>query len=103
MLERELLGTVNVDSGRLMVIDPCYVKYLDDEALINEAHNVIYLANQGGEIGHGPTLGNLGIAFTSGFGDGTYEVWASYVKIPKLGKRISKVEIILIEGGEQNR
>ena len=142
-MHRTLLGHVNVDSGQLMVTDPCYLtnfinndfnpktkymnvrdnkkivvhpddffNYEDDmikgynknmNTLINEGvfvkleddkidssysyvgccHQTSKTDKQGGVLASG-----LGVAFTSGWGDGSYPVYAHYED-----NRIKKIEI----------
>jgi hypothetical protein len=143
-MHRTLLGHVNVDSGQLMVTDPCYLtnfknnafkptrKYvskadpleiiewpqdfynyeediikpydknmntlikeglfvkLEDEELADTSYSyngscsvTCYSLNQGGELGNG-----RGVSFCSGYGDGSYPVYAHYED-----NRIKKIEI----------
>jgi hypothetical protein len=143
-MHRTLLGHVNVDSGQLMVTDPCYLtnfennafkptrKYvskadpleiiewpqdfynyeediikpydknmntlikkglfvkLEDEELADTSYSyngscsvTCYSLNQGGELGNG-----RGVSFSSGYGDGSYPVYAHYED-----NRIKKIEI----------
>lgn len=160
---KELLGYVGVDSGQLMIIDPCYLrgvdvskgnviglkfwgkdadelaKYLKENTLYMVEGNYPYIIsandkdieeindsirdikrregfyvvsstqldstydkigmltnneNQGGEV-------DYGVAFTSGLGDGNYEVFANYEEIDGWGERITKVEIVLIDPNEE--
>ena len=72
---RRLVGYVAVDSGCLMITDPAY-KDLDRDF-------------EGKEI-----------IFPSGMGDGTYNVYVTKTDLGKFGKRVSKVEIILISDQE---
>ena len=48
--------------------------------------------NQGGELGN-----SLGVVFSSGFGDGCYDVYAYTKDIKGWGNRVCKVEIVLID------
>ena len=83
-MHKELLGFVGVDSGQLMVCDPCYLKYFKDDGCdVGPAENEFSYAatcevttskEQGGRVG-------LGVAFSSGFGDAQYPVWAVYDEI----------------------
>ena len=141
---RKYLGQVGVDSGQLMVTDPCYLtQYQDNDfqdirvyqhkddpnktlqfgvdfphygAMITGHNGMdmnqlleqgIYkeapkkvdgsysyngacsttIASDGGELGNG-----LGVAFRSGYGDGSYEVYAEIHD-----GIIHKVEIILVD------
>ena len=88
--ERIKIGQVGVDSGTLMLIDPCYVigdkwneKYYKEE-VCGDWHNYKQLKNSG-------------VIFSSGLGDGIYEVYATISNKKEEGKRVKKVEIILIE------
>lgn len=162
-MTRKLLGQVGVDSGQLMVIDPCYinsewkkegsvlgvnfwgqgqervahsleeegiaVELVDDgryrvitgdaEALIEKIKTLsknigqIVIAvphtdstydkicditmseDQGGKLDHG-----LAVVFSSGLGDGLYDVYATYKTLDGWGERITKVEIELISDDE---
>lgn len=87
---RKLLGRVSVDSGQVMVGDPCYLhdwkanrfdvphgevtpqptgEYSYDGA----CRETLYEDAGGGELGNG-----LAVAVQSGYGDGTYPVYAEY-------------------------
>tara|TARA_R100000278_G_scaffold28104_1_gene25533 strand:- start:247 stop:729 length:483 start_codon:yes stop_codon:yes gene_type:complete len=147
-MNRVLLGCVNVDSGQLMVTDPCYLyrfenneykptrkyvcvtdkkkiiewprdfyNYEDDiidgynknmntlikdklfiqvkDEIIDSSYSYVGACNQstknenqGGELSHG-----LGLSFSTGFGDGTYPVYAHYEDVNGWGRRIKKIEI----------
>ena len=41
--------------------------------------------------------------FSSGFGDGTYEVIAHYCEYPNWGVRIERVEIVMIDPQQEER
>jgi len=148
LMNRVLLGCVNVDSGQLMVTDPCYLyrfenneykptrkyvcvtdkkkiiewprdfyNYEDDiidgynknmntlikdklfiqvkDEIIDSSYSYVGACNQstknenqGGELSHG-----LGLSFSTGFGDGTYPVYAHYEDVNGWGRRIKKIEI----------
>ncbi|MFJ7954182.1 hypothetical protein ACIQZG_22020 [Lysinibacillus sp. NPDC096418] len=168
-MDRKLIGRVGVDSGQLMIIDPCYIEehwkkesecspegmkfwgalkdrateFLQDKGYAVEISNTsvnfiktndknelevihslltqfIVEVNEMGlvwtqihndsyeevceltdnELGAGQYQNVIATVFQSGFGDGIYDVYATY-KDCSFGthedKRISKVEIILIE------
>ncbi|MGG3927063.1 hypothetical protein ABET51_13800 [Metabacillus fastidiosus] len=169
-MKRKLIGRVGVDSGQLLIIDPCYiedewkkdseseilgvkfwgagkanaVKYLQakgynveieedgaglirtnnqkqveviQQALVEfleadfDKNRIVWnIANNGSyqevcqltmnEKSSGEFKNIIGCAFTSGFGDGLYEVYATYKDFSfgnMVDERITKVEIILIE------
>lgn len=137
-----LMGSVMVDSGQLLITDPCYLKdwkgnevnFKDKirDTLTNEeidsprkvegiTYESIYkdglTYNQAIKAGrlveipeetneysydgcckkrnnHFVDLENgAGICFSSGFGDGCYEVWGKLTDMGDLGKRITEVKI----------
>ena len=150
-MSKKLLGHVGVDSGQLMVTDPCYLNrfenndykptrkyvcvtdkkkiiewprdfynYEDDiidgysknmntlikdklfiqvkdeiidssYSFVGACHQSSKTENQGGELGNG-----LGLSFATGFGDGSYPVYAYYEDVNGWGKRVSKIEIEFI-------
>ena len=159
------LGNVGVDSGQLMITDPCYIgkwesnqfqdirKYKNKqgkilqygkdfdnyEQIIPKYKTTMNKLISGGEweklphphaedrsysyrgscmattkssstgvsIAYGGELVNslgvpLGVSFSSGYGDGCYEVYAYVKNIDGWGERVCKVEIILIEQNEED-
>mgnify|MGYP003146536884 CR=1 FL=1 len=95
------IGQVTVDSGTLMVTDPCYVVG-DDwnekayERYVVEAKPLIgktYSTKTEKFIGHH-------VIFPSGLGDGVYDVYAYRRKLGKFGERTTKVEIVMISDEE---
>ena len=79
------IGVVGVDSGLLLICDPCYIdsqwKTESEDPKANFGYNAC--AKQISEKKHGQlnyTLGHPGLAvvFSPGFGDGTYEVWGLF-------------------------
>jgi len=91
-MEKKLIGRVGVDSGRLMVSDPCYAEKIKCVSVqkvfenIHENDGAASLHYKGGSEG-------LGVVFSSGMGDGLYDVYAYYTDVPGMGRRIAKVEI----------
>jgi hypothetical protein len=84
-----VIGDVAVDSGQLMICDPCYLKeYEANEFRPNESvkegdfsyHAVCHLTT--GSTPHGQLCFRHGhpgfaVAFSSGYGDGLYPVYAT--------------------------
>lgn len=108
------LGVVGVDSGQLVITDPCYIdsewkhEEFDDEkeAKENFSYNACCkktLKGHGGQLNFKLGHAGAGVVFSSGFGDGCYEVIATIKDYGDLGKRVSKVEIILIDDKEVDR
>jgi hypothetical protein len=88
---RVKLGTVAVDTGRLLLADPCYVQTPGIDAVTDTL------------LGPKPgvqMLDGMGLLFAAGFGDGTYDVYATlgtYTAGDRVDERIKRVEIVLIQ------
>jgi hypothetical protein len=107
VIKRVLLGNVGVDSGQIMISDPCYVKgFTDNEkfepARADESGNYPYSYN--GSCGAtlseamGGQLGAIsGVVSSTGYGDGCYEVWATIGESAGWGVRVHKLEVIFID------
>lgn len=90
---KKIIGYCGVDSGQLLIIDPCYLsKWKDGEfdmdnqdKQLNSYHNACVKTlseEMAGEVNEG------GVVTSTGYGDGEYPVVATY----KEG-RIQKIEI----------
>lgn len=92
----ELLGRVTVDSGRLVILDPCGLER--DKVgshFMKKIRHLEFNANQAGELAFDSGEKGMAVGFISG--DGIYDVWGYFTDIPGQGRKISKVEIILTE------
>lgn len=105
----DLIGTIGVDSGQIMLADPCYVDSFDSkdgdfahDAIGREkpehtnfsyagACNVTLAKDQAGIIGNG-----LGAVCSSGFGDGSYPVYIKRTNEGSCGDRIGAMMIVFI-------
>ena len=77
-----------------LIKEGLFVK-LEDEELADTSYSyngscsvTCYSLNQGGELGNG-----RGVSFCSGYGDGSYPVYAHYEDVNGWGRRIKKIEI----------
>tara|TARA_R100000458_G_C8269029_1_gene243839 strand:+ start:2076 stop:2339 length:264 start_codon:yes stop_codon:yes gene_type:complete len=73
-MSKRLIGHVPVDSGQVMVVDPCYVLKDDDpvaEKLYQEICGVTMSSDKAGSF-------DLGCATSSGWGDGNYPAYVHY-------------------------
>lgn len=102
-----LIGQFAVDSGQAMVGDPCYLddwkpwndKEVNFEDHVNRVGEYGYLGACNATLGKGfGQLGNQAVAFSTGYGDGLYPVYAN---INEDG-RITKVVIIFDEEDEED-
>jgi hypothetical protein len=93
------LGYVPVDSGHLMICDPCYAhEGYDWTTMVETIMRASATEKKGGEVLLADVAGT-GIVFESGLGDGVYKVTAVIGDVPGWGERIKRVTITLIEGG----
>lgn len=72
----EMIGEVSVDSGSLMIADPCYV----NEATHKKASKARGFSGKGGKVlSFAPFLvKDLGFVFESPTGDGKFPVWGEF-------------------------
>jgi hypothetical protein len=115
--KRTLLGVIGVDSGQMMLCDPCYVSSWTDSEYdsdkqdgmrenerfdfsYNGACAATYHEEFKGGILQNNIGANLAAVCSAGFGDGVYEVWVTVGDYGEWGKRVSKMEIIFLEEDE---
>lgn len=96
MLEKKLLGHCGVDSGQLMITDPCYIESswrnnaeYDDEKIAKMKKKKKYdftyngacastMSDESGGQLHNELGIDIAVAFSSGYGDGVYPVYGYY-------------------------
>ena len=90
------VGECGVDSGQIMIVDPCYVvkQYKDGEA--DKKYTEVCEVTLSDE-GHGNILG--GFATTTLYGDGVYPV---YAELNEFGK-VARLTIDFDPGNDNNR
>lgn len=117
--ERILLGHCAVDSGQILLVDPCYANKGFDYDEVCRAHSVGCDHSQDLEDGkHRHVNGELihdfggtyhhgyggpvssGVVTSTGFGDGYYPVYAMVEDHGSWGKRVASVTIQFIEEDE---
>lgn len=74
-LTKVKLGTVGVDAGLLMIIDPCYVKYIKSIHSDEKWSEFCDIVGASGNDTHNGIALNDGLVFSSGYGDGEYTVY----------------------------
>lgn len=102
----EFIGSFAVDSGQAMVGDPCYLdQWKTDEGLDwNLDGKVGQYSYQGASAttientGDMVLGGGLSVAFSTGYGDGQYPVWAKFDE----GGRVASIVIEFISDEDQN-
>ena len=103
MSTEKLIGHCGVDSGQIMIVDPCYIidnKFTDEQ--YDECCQVTLSDDQAG-----PVMRNLAVVSTSGIGDGYYPVYATRDNIDGWGERITELRIdfayhVLLDEYEEN-
>ncbi len=99
MTNRKLIGTFGVDSGQVMLVDPCYLKDYENNTFDSDAKNdntfsyrgacsqTCFNEERGGQLKS--KLGyDIAVAASTGHGDGSYQVYATYED-----DRIKKLEV----------
>jgi hypothetical protein len=89
--KRVKIGKVDVESGQLVICDPCFIKHdktrkqLNDYATLLKKRNRLIIDGNTRpklftQLDRGPhkarKTNNLGVVFDPGIGDGTYDVYA---------------------------
>ena len=107
-----LIGYVAVDSGQLMLCDPCYLnewqnneewarESADEDRLYPFSYNGCCGATMGdyqyGQLKFNGGNAGAGVTFASGFGDGFYPVYAKFTEDEFWGRRISEVRVVMIQ------
>ena len=82
----KLAGQCGVDSGQIIMVDPCYVENgLDYEAACS--------ATSKDELPYGKLLaagvGGYGVVMSSGYGDGSYNVYVRFHDTGPWGSRVT--------------
>ena len=77
-MDKRLIGHVGVDSGQLVLMDPCYIMNMWDvttyEAVCAQTTSVEMAGKVPYPMGHEGML----VATSTGYGDGFYPVYAEY-------------------------
>jgi len=113
--KRVLLGSFGVDSGQVLICDPCYIDSEWEKSNERKIGKFSYGgccattlgANEGekpkdgiafgGELLYKKGHSGAGVVSCTGFGDGCYEVFAVIGDVPHWGKRVKKLEIIFVD------
>lgn len=103
MTERKLVGHVVVDSGLMMVGDPCYTMP-DDCSSDKKTHDwptfCAALPDDYPTIAQPFDQENAAVVVSSGFGDGYYPVYVEISDEGEWGKRIKSITVLFIEDEE---
>lgn len=106
------LGEVGVDSGQIILVDPCYVDKGFDYDEVCTSHTVESTkADHGDMFGGLPFHNGIGglirgipggaVVTSTGFGDGVYPVYAEVENFGTWGDRVTKVYINFNEDGDE--
>ena len=97
MKEPKIIGYVGVDSGQVIITDPCYIdsewEVTNDESVLGVnkkdkgkynyrgcAYATLTSPNSGGQLNFSKGHAGAGVASSTGWGDGLYPVTAYYDK-----------------------
>ncbi len=76
--EKRLIGHVGVDSGQLVLVDPCYIDDQWDGSTYNKVCDATSSENLAGTLPYARGHEGFLVAFGTGYGDGFYPVYAEY-------------------------
>jgi hypothetical protein len=100
----KLVGHIGVDAGLCWIGDPCYI--MGEDASDNPQTWDDFCKSLGNEH---PTMKSfnytaghegLGVCVSTGFGDGSYPVYATISDEGEWGKRIKSITVVFIEEDE---
>lgn len=89
----QIVGTVGVDAGLMYLGDPCYLgdnEFNYSEFIDDPIFKKVYSKGAANYNGH------TGVVCTTGYGDGSYNVF-----VKKYGNRVAEMKIVFIEEGEE--
>lgn len=106
------LGEVGVDSGQLMICDPCYIdsewkQQEEDPRPHIEKGSFSYegicetIGDFGGQLNYKLGHPGVAVAFRTGLGDGDYPVYAEIADIPDWGERVVRVWVDFFSNDEE--
>lgn len=97
------IGVVGVDSGQLLLCDPCYINSQWQEEWVSNFDNppapfcysacckATLSSERYGQLNYDLGHAGVAVAFASGMGDGVYPVYARFD-----GGRIAEVKIVML-------
>jgi hypothetical protein len=97
-IETKKIGVIGVDAGLCWIGDPCYVIHTSDGKLPpsmgkNWDEFCSKLGDQFTTFGFNEMTDGLGIAVSTGYGDGVYPVYAKISDEGEWGKRVKEITI----------
>lgn len=102
------IGKVDVDSGQIVICDPCRIRHDGNEKALNEyGHTMQLTDNLHLQLNFDNGHDGLGVVFSSGFGDGQYPVYATIGsvalrrkgRVVAMRRLVKRVEIDLLPPG----
>lgn len=75
MSDLKKIGTVCVDSGQLLLVDPCYLGKKQFKDLYQECCDATYDEKNPKKV-FDQVINSLGLCTSTGYGDGEYSVYA---------------------------
>jgi len=97
------VGNIGVDSGGIMIADPCYwVKGEEYENQHKELRELGYFGGSNGDYKHAVShpfdLGHegKGVSIHAGFGDGSYDVYIKTEDCGDWGIRVTEAKVVFI-------
>ena len=96
------IGTLGVDSGQMMLVDPCYAladkQELENILLHEQINTYDKLLEEYGDDFNVDTIEFAdGIVCSTGYGDGSYDVFIKTIDDSMWGHRVAEMKIVFIE------
>jgi len=86
------IGEVSVDSGQILIVDPCYLDRWKDgpfrKGILSDDNNYAECCNITNDPGFGQVFYDLAVTTTTLYGDGSYPVYAIFINGETRPKRI---------------
>lgn len=80
-MHTKMIGQIPVDSGQIMIVDPCYIRNWDDKYEPDAPSDVLGYAgccSASNNADLAGEVGGVGVVTGTGYGDGYYPVYATY-------------------------
>ena len=105
-MTEKLIGHIGVDSGQMMLCDPCYIDSIWEKKSTKDFNNLSAFEGEFNYLGacqstisdksSGILRNGVGAVCSTGWGDGSYPVYVTYE-----GDRISEMRIVFMSDEEE--
>jgi len=93
---RKKIGVCDVDSGQLMILDPCYLVGRADMTTPEYYKDIFCCDDPPVQLKHPAGHDGMGVRFDTEIGDGTYPVYAHYKKYADGTQKLLRIEVEIL-------